>query len=492
MRCSLCSLTAIVLLFSITPISAQGTAQDLSKSSPVVSVGADAGYDSSSENGAVGSIFFALGLKSAYFDLGAKLSLQSNSKYAPAEANLPGKEFFGLYFLMEEGDLGFHAGPLALKAGRFAHYDVIDSPYSLFVNGMGQTALLANLRYEDDFFFYETRWVELNHRSAAVTAAWPQGYIDRGANIKTYGFKLNPSMRLGFQDSAVYTGRNFDYEYFLSPIPQYFLQYAKTNEGRPWTTGGNEGNMIGAFWDWERSDGISLNAQVLMDDFNIHFIAPDTPWQPWKLAWTFGGRARTSLGNFGFYHAGATKYTFEPISMKDPANWEGKAYGYTYYPDTRFNYDDAGADLREISIEDNALGYIYGENNIAFRGDWRNSLSGFDLMAALEFRLMGSNSPANPWQDSDYHPGDGSHLLDDAVLEKRFLASFDASRQFGNWRLGLMLKGGVAFDALELREPTEGGTSDGDKYIWLYAPKKGNTIPIFRLTIGGSYAWKMR
>lgn len=455
---------------------------------PVLTIGAEAGYDERSAKGFVGDGFISLDLDTSRFGLIARLSLESDGKYAPAEANIPGKEFFGLYFWMDEGGVRIPLGPLTLSAGRFRHYDEIDSPYSLFINGRGSSALLMNIRYEDDFFIYQSRWIELNNRSAAVTTAWPNGYIDRGANVKTYGFKPAPGMRLGFQDAAVYTGRSFDYEYFLSPIPQYFLQYAKTNEGRPWTTGGNEGNSIGLFFDWELPSGAAVNAQVLMDDFNIHFIAPSTPWNPWKLAWTLGGSVETKAGKFSLYHAGATRYTFEPISMKD-ATWEGKAYGYTYYPDVVFDYTTG--DLREIGIEDNAIGYVYGENNLAVKAEWSDRISRFDVEAGLELRLMGENSPANPWHDLSGQPGDGTHWLDDPVLEKRVLATFRASRQVGDWRFFSTLHVGVALDALELRNPT-GGMSVGDSTIQIYEPVAGNTKPILRLLLGGSYSFRTR
>jgi len=479
-----------------TPAEASDSAPaaPVEKTVPVITIGGTAGYDDRSEKGFVGSAFISLGLDTRPFDLIARLSLESDGKYAPAEANIPGKEFFGLYFWMDEGGIRVPFGPLTLEAGRFRHYDEIDSPYSLFINGLGHSALLMNLRYEDDFFIYQTRWIELNNHSAAETPAWPDGYIDRGANVKTYGFKVAPGMRFGFQDAAVYTGRSFDYEYFLNPIPQYFLQYAKTNSGRPWTTGGNEGNSIGAFFDWELPSGATLNAQVLMDDFNVHFLFPDTPWNPWKLAWTFGGSLKTEAGKFALYCAGATKYTFEPISMKDASNWTGKAYGYTYYPDTVFDYDST--ELREIGIEDNAIGYLYGENNFAIRLEWSDRISGYDLGAGLEFRLMGENSPANPWHELYGQPDDGTHWLDDAVLEKRFLAVLQASRQVGDWRFFSSLSIGVALDALKLGAVTlsspANGTSDGDLLIQMYTPVEGNTQPILRLRLGASYSIRTR
>ena len=132
------------------------------------------------------------------------------------------------------------------------------------------------------------------------------------------------------------------------------------------------------------------------------------------------------------------------------------SYGYSYYPETRFDYDWQTSDFqaRTIAIEDNMIGYKYGENNIAIQTDWKGKRAGFDLAANVEFRLAGANSPANPWHDLFDNPLDGTHWLNDVVLEKRVMVGFSASRSFGAWTLGLSALGGVAFDAMELRKPT--------------------------------------
>lgn len=472
--------------------------------SPVVTLGVEGGYAKSGTyyDGPTGRMFLSVDEDAKYVRLFGELALYSDDKYAPAKANLPGGEFLGLYFMMEEGGIESDLGPFHLRAGRFRHYDVIDSPYSVFVNSNGNSALQVNLRYEDDFFFYESRWISLNDRSGQTaeefTEAWPDGFPDRGANIKTYGFKLRNGMRLGFQDAAVYTNRAFDLEYLLSPIPQYFIQYAKTNAGRPWATGGNENDMIGLFWDWKRDDGYSYNAQVLMDDFNV-FGLGGTSLNPWKLAWTVGGRKTLKDGSIGFYHAGATKYTFEPITMGEDDDdqvesnsWS--AYGYTYYPDTRFDktYDFDFSDPVSISIEDNAIGYKYGENNLAFQVDYKYEYrDSYMLSAALEFVLAGANSPSNPWQDLNKHPLAIAKLLDDDVIEKRFLAKLATTWREGSWSYSVRIDAGIRFDAMELVAP-DSTDNEWTQALWIWKPQEGNTVPVLRLMLGAKYVWRMR
>jgi hypothetical protein len=445
---------------------------------PTLTLGAEGGYvtggDADYWNGPTGRGYIGFDYATKYFDLLADLSMYDNKKYGATTGNVPGGRLGDLYFLMDNGGLVTHVGPLSLSAGRFEQRDVIDSPYSLFVNSNGNSALSMKLAYEDDFFFYDTRWIELNSRSDVTSPLFTTSFPDRGANLKTYGFKIAPGMRLGFQDAAVYSGRSFDADYFLNPIPGYFIQYVKAVSGSPWSTGGNENEIVGMFWDWKRDDGLSFNAQLLIDDFSV-FGLGGTPNNPWKLAWNLGGRMRTDYGIFGFYQAGATKYTFQAT--------EGSAYpySYTYYPDTAFLWN---ATDYPISIEDNSLGYKYGEDNLAFLVDWSKTVSDFDLYASLELLLAGANSPNDPWDGFSSYPG-GTELLTDATIEKRILGTVSASWPTGDWRLYGKLTGGVSIDPLAL-----GAAPNSPAEIYL--AQAGSVQPILYLTIGASYSWKMR
>ncbi|MCE1195427.1 hypothetical protein LWX53_02875 [bacterium] len=477
------------------------------KSAPWVEVDGTAVYEAGAygeeitKRGFSPNASLSFGIDAGYFGLLGKLRGDTNQKYGPELADIPGGEFFGIYAFMEEGGIFSKIGPLSLKAGRFRHYDVVDSPYSLFVNSNGISSNIMDIAWDDGFFSYESRWIELNHDSSQNTPAWSfnGGFPERGANIKTYAFRVG-EMRFGFQDAAVYTGKNFDPEYFLNPLPQYFIQYAKSTGGRPWATGRDENDIVGFFWTFDRPGSFSLLAQVLIDDFNLHFLFPDTVWNPWQAAFNLGGRLETSAGSFGLYVAGATKYTFEPSEMNGAdtnAEQIACSYGYSYYPETRFDYDwqTTGFQPGAIAIEDNMIGYKYGENNIAVRADWRGKSAGFDLAANAEFRLAGANSPANPWHDFLDNPVNGTHWLDDAVLEKRLMVGFSASRGFDAWTVGFSALGGVAFDAMELRAPTVAaspGVSLADSNIWIYEPVAGNTKMLLKLSLGAKYRWRLR
>ena len=503
---------AVLLALSLTaaPLAAQGTAI------PWIALDGTAVYEAGgygeeiTRRGLSPNASLSFGIDAGYFGFLGKLRGDTNKKYGPELADIPGGDFFDIYAYMEEGGLFSKIGPLSLKAGRFRHYDVVDSPYSLFVNSNGISSNIMNIAWDDGFFSFESRWVELNHDSTQDTDAWGTAHIaglagfpERGANIKTYALRIG-EMRFGFQDAAVYTGRNFDPEYFLNPLPQYFIQYVKATGGRPWATGQDENDIMGFFWTFDRPGAFSLQAQVLIDDFNVHFLFPDTTWNPWQAAFSLGGRLEAGrAGSFGLYVAGATKYTFEPSEMtggdldKVKSEQIACSYGYSYYPETRFDYDwqTSGFQAGAIAIEDNMIGYKYGQNNVAVQVDWKGKSAGFDLKANAEFRIAGANSPANPWHDLLNNPLDGTHWLDDPVLEKRVMAGFSASRDFGAWTLGFSVLSGVAFDAMELRKPvvvTSDPVAPADTDIWIYEPVAGNTKLLLKLSLGARYRWKLR
>jgi hypothetical protein len=474
------------------------------KTSLVFSAGAGATYRAGTYNeeitnrGISPAAWIGLDFNAGFFGFTTKLSANTDGKYAPALADTKTGTLGNIYFMMDQGGLFSKLGPVTLKAGRFRHYDIVDTPYSLFVNSEGLSANIASIAYEDSHFFFETRYIELNYSSSMNTPGWPKtvfsGFPDRGANLHIYGIKLG-EMRFGFQDASVYSNRVFDWEYFVNPLPQYFTQYFRGTGGRPWTTDYNDNYIMGAFWNWNKTGKFDLLAQVLVDDFSLFGIFGTTN-NPWKAALSLGGKFETDIGQIGVYAAAATKYTFEPVQMTGSGtvayNQITQAYGYTYYPETRFdgNWISPGTQYKAIGIENNMIGYKNGENNLAVEIDWKKNFAGYSLGSALEFRLAGSNSPANPYHDLVTQPQDGTAWLDDAVLEKRIILNIQAAKDFGPWNVFASITGGYAFDALELRAPIgtySAADSYADKYIWFYVPVAGNNKAIFRLTLGATY-----
>ena len=184
-----------------------------------------------------------------YIDFFWKFSVCNDRKYQPSH----GEEFyFGYYFFLEDGGVIFNYENLSITAGRTRLGDQIDSPYSLFVSSKIIPALTAELDYDDGTFFYTSRWTELNRDSAltdSLGAPWP----DRGWQHNSYGIYLG-DFKLGFQDSLVYTGRSFDPEYFLNPLPGFFKQYVRVSPGKPWQITGNDNSIMGFFLEYEKDE----------------------------------------------------------------------------------------------------------------------------------------------------------------------------------------------------------------------------------------------
>lgn len=450
----------------------------------------------------------------------ADLSYNTDDKYSPP---LSGR-FYSGYFYLEEGGLIWSRDTFEMSLGRLSPVQMIETPYSLFINSTQHSSITGNIYFDSEHFFYRSQWLQLNNNSTAEgvpSNTYPNtypnsppenpenpeniddnfgftgGYPDRGANIRYYGIRLG-DVRFGLQDAAIYFGRSFDLEYLVNPIPSIFLQYANFSDGTPWKSNEDENALIGFFFDYSRPD-YYLYSQLLIDDINLNFLFNDSYDNPSKLAWTLGGTRHTTFGKIGFYHAGATKYVYQPTTSDEP-------YGYTYYPDTIFLLDNN--DEAAIPLEDNYIGYKYGENNLAFLLTYFPEIAFADLAGSLEFVISGSKSPVNPWgQYTEYEQGGKyTKMFTDSPLEKRLSFSIDARKMISNsfsvygnielgyvWNVLKLTPGpGLTGDYREEYESSEDwGEYEADfdlEYLKYYEPS-GTSEPIANITIGAQYSY---
>jgi hypothetical protein len=397
----------------------------------------------------------------------ADMSLLNDQKYTPYEPYTLGR-----YFFVNAGGMVLDFGVLQVSGGRLPHRDLVDSPYSLFISSRRHPDILADITFRGGPFTYETRWLRLNTRSLT-------GYPERGANYKVFAIRLG-DWRFGLQDSAVYVDRVFDEEYFFSPIPSIITQMVANGSGKPWGKDANDNSILGLFVERQRPESY-LYAQWLVDDISLDFLIPNSLRDefgerkiPQKMAWSVGGSYRFPFGRLGFYHAGATKFTFEALELDNP-------YSYTYYP--AVEYELADHTPMVLAEEDNYLGYLHGENNLAFLVDFARRLGPVDFAASLEYVVSGSKSPANPWHEATT-AGDNTLLLDDPVLEHKVTATASASWPWRGWTFYTRLLLGAAFNRLALVEavPLEPK---------ILRPQPGEHIPLYAWTLGISYLWKV-
>jgi hypothetical protein len=423
-----------------------------------------------------------------FFEAVADFSLVRDERYVPDEKYMLGRAFY-----LENGGMNLDFDFLRFSAGRFAHRDTVEGPYSVFISAAdprgsgwatGLPAVLADLTIHGGCFNYESRWVRLNSNALQLmTGGTP--YPDRGANYKVFALELG-RWRFGLQDAAVYYGREFDLEYFLSPIPSILTQMVTKRDSTPWQEDADDNSIMGLFAEWRPAWGY-LYAQWLVDDISLDFLIPwflrDTFGHRRianKWAWSVGGHWDLSFGRLGFYHAGATKFTFA-------ATEDNKPYGYTYYPAVEYSIDGGPADFEAVlDPQDNYLGYKYGENNLAFRLELSHlprPLLGVDFKAALEYVLSGSKSPANPWHEhtSTEAAGKYTQMLDDPALEHTVIGEAAAAWTWRGWTFYTRLRLGGVFNRLAL-EPA------ADTMAPIFRPQAGVNAVVYAWTVG--FTWR--
>lgn len=424
----------------------------------------------------------------SFFTLVSSLAYTNDGKFAPAEP------WTGDHYM----DPGVNAlsivyDDFTFEAGRLDAESNLETPYSLYVTSSDISSNGMNFTYDGDFFFYNTRWIQLNYRSmhdypggiGVGTGDTGGTWRDKGSNHKTWGVKLG-DFHFGLQDSSVYLDRSFDYEYFLSPLPQYLTQLFRTHEGKPWSELNNDNSILGFFIEYNPEDWYAYG-QFLIDDVNASFLPNVSVENLTKMAWSLGVTWDTPYGVFGFYHAGATKYTFA-ATYTEPGSYSSLPYGFTYYPATEFPLNAAG-DMQTLWYYDNYLGYKYGENNLAFDITYSNIFLKdkpweFSIDGDLEWVINGSKSPANPWHQFDHWNEITPHaeLLTDPVSEHILRLNIHAEKPIWKFDILLDLQIGYVWNGLVLEEIAP----DEPKR---FVPQAGNNFLLYNLSIGFRFNW---
>jgi len=479
------------------------------------------------------------------FSLFVDWAMIDDERYDPSEVYMLGR-----YLYVNDAHVAYDTERFSVKAGRSTQQDIIDSPYSLFVNSEPIPSVQIETKYKGDYFFYTNRWVNLNHNaeqtyfgSGLESPFWgyeqeidvdvdgaPQtGYIypyrleypdgipwvDRGAHFHIYGLNLG-EWRFGFQESAVTFGESFSPEFFLSPMIMYFTQLVIDDGAKPWLEYANSKHFIGFFLDRENDEGY-FASQILIDDINGDILPGVENKNQNRLAWSLGGYRNFNFGRIGLFHAGATKDTFgstyastydddtdypnreyDEYSGDDiPLYYSYHPYPYTYYPAVQYQLED-GTPM-PIDYTQNYIGYKYGENNLSFMLDYTNAFplksgDSLGIYGSLEWVLNGAKSPVNAWHEYDRwtHIPNPTQVLEGTVEHIVSLRTrVDRPvRIFGTaFSVFADLEAGMAFNAMGL-EPARDDRADQE--AWLYRPRAGVNEPLFELSIGMGYLWRVK
>lgn len=397
------------------------------------------------------------------------------------------RDFFGPFtFNLENAGFVYQESPISMWLGKLPIEDEIESPYSLFISGKSPSLINGGLRFEGRNFTFSNLWVGLdtNARTDLFMANSSKNiYRDRGVVIRTYAYQLG-NLKVGYQDSTVFVDSYFNVNVFAIPAPSYFVQYVLAAKGRPGSQYANMNSLEGLFADY-KGQGWRAYAQVLIDDFNMNrFINPSGYQNPDKIAWSLGGAIDLPLGTLGIYTAGATKYSFASLGED--------FYSYTTHPSSAVISDGQTV---AVPLEEQMLGYIHGENNIALKATWGAPLADTDLEMGMEIVLSGAKSPANPWHNGEDYLALGTQLLNDPVLETKILLDVRASREFGNFTIFARAAGGYIFNRLT---PVYPGSSGYPLIVYgdgttmnepIFIPKAGDSGLIGEISLGGS--WKL-
>ncbi|HNV05149.1 MAG TPA: hypothetical protein PKH64_03415, partial [Petrotogaceae bacterium] len=139
-----------------------------------------------------------------------------------------------------------------------------------------------------------------------------------------------------------------------------------------------------------------------------------------------------------------------------------------------------------IEYEDNYIGFKYGENTAAFLLNYENTFDRINLYADFEYRISGSKSPANPWQEyiTWDQGGQGTHFLDESVLENALLSRIKLSTAFYGLNVTAGCDLGMIFNKLELSEiPPKYYDSNVNKIKYFKPSSKNESILKFHLSL---------
>jgi hypothetical protein len=424
--------------------------------------------------------YFGLNHQSETFSISGEVFAESEGTYP--EPFLA--DFFGPFSLgLRNAGFSYRAGPLFMYLGKLPLQDEIDSPYSLFLSGAEPSVMTGGMGYRYKGFTFSNRWIGLDKdtKPGLYQTTETAIYRNRGAVLKSYSYDFG-RLVVGFQDATVFTNAYFDVDIFALPLPSALVQPVLTASGRPGSRSGDQNSIMGFFGRYD-ADRYSLHAQLLVDDFNMNrFLNPSAYKNPDKLAWTLGSHIRLPVGTLGLYTAGATKYTFESVREE--------FYSYTLHPGSAVISDGSAV---VVPLEDQMLGYIHGENNLALMARWEAPVGEMNLETGLEFRLTGAQSPTNPWHNGEAWSVLGTQLLNDPVLETRVLWDLKLSTKIESFTLFAHATAGYVFNRLNPVYPGSAGypvitEPDGDMREPLFIPTSGDSGPIAQLSLGGSWS----
>ncbi|MGC8699300.1 MAG: hypothetical protein ACP5RE_03900 [Candidatus Acidifodinimicrobium sp.] len=243
-------------------------------------------------------------------------------------------------------------------------------------------------------------------------------------------FVFHPTSKFSIAyEEAILFMRYFDPWYAFIPLPYAAIEVLRETSS-PWAqnTSLNDNAFAGLWANYNFSDTTRVYSELLIDDFDMNMFFPGKFQNPNKIAWLIGGQ--TNIGQLQLIgeFAGATAYTFESTTGEPD-------YSYLAYPSWN-------------NIDQNMIGYKYGENNAAVKVGLNYPISLGDLSSGiLSFTYtnvhLGVRTPLVPWHGTS--EPQGTYWLNDPVIETMNKFCLSAQMNFGN----LIIEPALKYDNIQ-------------------------------------------
>ncbi len=320
--------------------------------------------------------------------------LETNFKIGDISPKWPiwGKLFENTYYPFGQSILAYESPQFRISTGMQNLNEGLGQEYPLFISSNNtpypsvefEVSPFEWLSFQQDLILVRTA---VDNPLTAQSSQTSKSVYYRKTTVKPFEF-----LKIGFQESVLFMGRDFDIYYLLSPLNYIMSQDIRATINAPWKEPVNDNCMVGGFIEFTQPQ-YRIFSEVLVDDWS---------WKQGvgviKMAWNTGLDFNFDRNYFQFEFAGASKYTFHRT---------GK-YPYQYV-----RYES----IPELPIEYNMIGYKYGENNAAFSARYTYKENDYDFGLSYEHLVFGSRDPFSPLPP-DWKDHSNFRWLDDPVLQR--------------------------------------------------------------------------
>lgn len=331
------------------------------------------------------------------------------------------KLFEDTYYPFGQSVLTYSIPEFEISVGLQDLNEGLGSEYPLFIssNNSPYPSLKTVFRpfewvtFQQDLLFLRTAIVNPLNSENVQTA---KSVYYRKTTFSPFDF-----LSIGFEESVLFMGRDYDLYYLFSPLNYITSQDIRSTKNAPWNSPENDNCMLGGFIEL-KYPLFRIFSEVLVDDWSWSQESAGVR----KVAWDTGADVYLEDGLFQVEFAGASRYTFHKTGQ----------YPYQYV-----RYEE----YSELPMEYNLIGYKYGENNAAVNVKYTHYFENVEVCLNGEYLVFGHRDPFSPLPP-DWQQQDQFRWLDDEVLQKETTIGIS-----GAWNISpkITVKGGIGTTFIE-------------------------------------------